>query len=89
MALFSPSGVLRGFPAATYVEYAFMSRFAGAETLVRPCSTKKMLISDLDTQWDLHDSWMDTISYLKIIFWPNLGVGPRFKSSTYLSMPAG
>jgi hypothetical protein len=49
MALSPTSGVLRGFPAATHVEYAFLSRFAGAETLVRPCSTKKLPISELET----------------------------------------
>jgi hypothetical protein len=44
MALFPPSGVLRGFPAAAYFEYAL------PQTLVRPFSTKKLLISELDTQ---------------------------------------
>jgi hypothetical protein len=43
MALFPSSGVLRGFPAATYVEYV------SPQPLVRPCSTKKLLISELDT----------------------------------------
>ena len=43
MALFPPSGVLRGFPVATYVEYV------SPQTLVRPCSTKKLLISELNT----------------------------------------
>jgi hypothetical protein len=40
MALFPLSGVLRGFPVATYVEYV------SPQTLVGPCSTKKMLISE-------------------------------------------
>jgi len=34
---------LNGFPAATYVEYA------SPQTLVRPCSTKKWLISGAKT----------------------------------------
>ena len=34
MALFPPSGVLRGFPAATFLEYI------SPKTLVRPCSTE-------------------------------------------------
>jgi hypothetical protein len=58
MALFPPSGVLRGFPAATYVEYV------SPKTLVRPCSTKKLLISEWDTQLYLHDSWIGTILYM-------------------------
>ena len=36
-------GVLRGFPAATYIEYA------SPQTLVRPCPTLKIRISELDT----------------------------------------
>jgi hypothetical protein len=43
MALFPPSGVLRGFPAAAYTQYA------SPQTLVRPCSTKKLLISEVVT----------------------------------------
>jgi len=43
MALFSVSGVLRGFPAATYLMYA------SPQTLVRPCPSKKLLISELET----------------------------------------
>ena len=43
MALFPLSGVLRGFPAAAYRKYA------SPKTLVRPCSTKKWLIYELDT----------------------------------------
>jgi hypothetical protein len=35
MALFPPSGVLSGFPAAAYVEYAFLSRYAG---VTNPCA---------------------------------------------------
>jgi hypothetical protein len=45
MALFLPSVVLRGFPAAAYIEYA------SPQILVRPCSTKKILISELDTNF--------------------------------------
>jgi hypothetical protein len=43
MALFSMSGVLRRFPPAVYKIYA------SAQTLVRPCSSKKLLISELET----------------------------------------
>jgi hypothetical protein len=42
MALFAPRGVLRGFPAAAY------SMYASPQTLVRPCATQKLLISELD-----------------------------------------
>ncbi len=35
MALFARVCVLRGFPAATYREYAFQSRFAGTENPVK------------------------------------------------------
>ena len=38
------SGVLRGFPPATY-----WAMYASAKTLVRPCSPKKSLISKLET----------------------------------------
>jgi len=38
------SGVLRGFSSAEYDLYASM------KTLVRPCSSKKLLISELDTR---------------------------------------
>jgi len=51
MAFFPMSYVLRGFSAglcrysgATYLGYA------SAETLVRPCSSKKLLISELETR---------------------------------------
>jgi len=37
------SGVVRGFPAATYAMHA------SAQTLVQPCSSKKLLVSELDT----------------------------------------
>ena len=37
------SGVLRRFSPAAYVEYA------SAQTLVRPCSSKKSLIYELET----------------------------------------
>jgi len=60
MALFPPSGVLRNFPAATYVDYA------SPQNLVRPCSTKKLLISELDTQLYLHDSRMNNNYVLTI-----------------------
>ncbi len=43
MALFSMSGVLRGFPSAEYHLYA------STKTLVRPCSSKKLLIYELET----------------------------------------
>ena len=43
MALFPLSGVLRGFPPATYLMYA------SVKNLVRPCSEEKWLISELDT----------------------------------------
>ena len=43
MAFFPLSGVLRGFPPATYLMYA------SVKTLVRPCSEEKLLISELDT----------------------------------------
>jgi hypothetical protein len=36
-------GVLRGFPAAVYVQYALQ------QTLARPCPAKKILIYELDT----------------------------------------
>jgi len=35
MALFALLGVLRGFPAAAYRKYAFLSRFAGT---ANPCA---------------------------------------------------
>jgi len=37
------SGVLRGFPSATYFVYA------STKTFVRPCSSKKLLIYELET----------------------------------------
>ena len=43
MALFLLSGILRGFPPATYLMYA------SVKTLVRPCSEEKWHISELDT----------------------------------------
>ncbi len=43
MVFFALDGVLRGFPVATYTEYA------SPQTLVRPCSTQKIRISELDT----------------------------------------
>jgi hypothetical protein len=43
MALFPPNSVLREFPAAAYAQYA------SPQTLVRPSSTKKLLIFELDT----------------------------------------
>ena len=43
MALFPMSGVLRGFPSAAYAMYA------STKTLVRPCSSKKSLIYELET----------------------------------------
>jgi hypothetical protein len=52
MALFPSSGVLRGFSAATYVEYV------SPKALVRPCSTEKLLISELDTHC-AHFEFMD------------------------------
>jgi hypothetical protein len=45
MALFPMNRVLRGFPPATYQMYA------SAKTLVRPWSSKKLLISELDTYY--------------------------------------
>ena len=46
MVFFALYGVLRGFPAATYTEYA------SPQTLVRPCPTQKIRISELDTlEW--------------------------------------
>jgi len=58
MALFSLSGVLRGFTSAKYEKYV------STYTLVRPCSEKKLLISELETYASVHgsnkDSWMDT-----------------------------
>jgi hypothetical protein len=44
MAIFPLSGVLRGVPPAKYQVYV------SAQPLVRPCSEKKHLISELDTQ---------------------------------------
>jgi len=43
MVFFALYGVLRGFPVATYTEYA------SPQTLVRPCTTQKIRISELDT----------------------------------------
>ena len=43
MVFFALDGVLRGFPVATYTEYA------SPQTLVRPCPTQKIRISELDT----------------------------------------
>ena len=43
MAFFPMSGVLLGFPSATYFVYA------STKTLVRPCSSKKLLIYELET----------------------------------------
>jgi len=43
MAIFPMSGVLRGFPPSTY------RRMPRAKTLVRPCSSKKYLIYELET----------------------------------------
>ena len=43
MALFTLSGVLRGFPSAEYDLYA------STKTLVRPCSSEKLLIYELET----------------------------------------
>jgi hypothetical protein len=43
MALFPMSGVLRGFPSAEYYLYA------STKTLVRPCSSEKLLIYELET----------------------------------------
>ncbi len=43
MALFTMSGVLRGFPSAEYDLYA------STKTLVRPCSSEKLLIYELET----------------------------------------
>jgi hypothetical protein len=50
MAIFPLNGVLRGFPAAAYKKYA------SPEILVRPCSAKKLLISELDTLLPLFKS---------------------------------
>jgi len=44
MAIFPLSGVLRGVPPAKYQVYV------SAQPLVRPCSEKKYLIYELDTQ---------------------------------------
>jgi hypothetical protein len=44
MALFPVSGVLRGFPSAEYDVYA------STKTLVRPCSSEKLLIYESETQ---------------------------------------
>jgi hypothetical protein len=49
MALFPLSCVLRGFPAAAYRKYA------SPKILVRPCSTKKPLIYELDTLCTLYE----------------------------------
>jgi len=46
MALFPMSGVLRGFSPAAYLKYA------SAKTLVRPCSSKKFLIYELETYFN-------------------------------------
>ncbi len=58
MALFPLSGVLRGFPPATYEKYV------SAQTLVRPCSEKKLLICELETNVRAHPFerhlWMGT-----------------------------
>ena len=43
MALFTMSGVLRGFAPAEYDLYA------STKTLVRPCSSEKLLIYELET----------------------------------------
>jgi len=43
MVIFPMSGVLRGFPSTAYIKYA------STKTLVRPCSSKKSLISKLET----------------------------------------
>jgi hypothetical protein len=43
MVFFSLDGVLRGFPAATYIKYASL------QTLVRPGPAKKIRIYELDT----------------------------------------
>jgi hypothetical protein len=74
MALFAPRGVLRGFSAAAYPMYAFLSRCSGT---ANPCAcpvkcgayftgaalrTQKLLVSGLDTyMWVHHASWMETI----------------------------
>jgi hypothetical protein len=42
------SGVLRGFSSAEYHLYA------STKTLVRPCSSKKLLISELETDVVVH-----------------------------------
>jgi len=61
MALFPMSGVLRGFPSAEYHLYT------STKTLVRPCSSKKLLIHGLETctvpsvcRLLTSSSWMDT-----------------------------
>jgi len=41
------SGVLRGFPSTEYDLYA------STKTLVRPCSSEKLLIYELETHLDI------------------------------------
>jgi len=43
MALFAMSGVLRRFPSAEY------NLYASTKTFVRPCSSEKFLIYELET----------------------------------------
>lgn len=52
MAIFPMNCVLRGFPRACPVfSGATYQMYALAKTLVRPCSSKKLLISELDTYY--------------------------------------
>jgi hypothetical protein len=52
---FAPmNSVLRGFMSAEYDVHT------STKTLVRPCSSKKLLISELDTTGAILDMWMGT-----------------------------
>jgi hypothetical protein len=53
------SGVLRGFPPSTY------RRTPRAKTLVRPCSSKKYLIYELDTH-RVHFGFVDGHYLLRV-----------------------
>jgi len=61
MVFFPLDGVLRRFPGATYIEYA------SPQILVRPCPTKKIHISELDTL-ECHYLVVDG-HYLRFAIW--------------------
>jgi len=72
MALFALLGVLRRFPAAA------CRRTPHRKPLCALDQDKNCSFMNWTLNRDHYTLWMDTRSYLKIIFWPNLGVGASF-----------